>query len=215
MKPFRAFGTIKLIFAAAFAMLAFTKMSRAAPIVGTEDSSAPKGTTILLIRHAEKPDAGPGLSPEGEKHALAYVPFFSAYQLGSRHLTVDALFAAADSDGSARPRLTLTPLSQALKRPINTDFIGKKYDDLAHTLLTKDFSGKTVVICWKHGEIVQLAAALGVKPASLPAKAQWPLTWPEDQFGWVLQIVYDDSGNVDLANTLCITQPALTTASKR
>ena len=213
MKQFPSFRTIEFVCAAALVFFAGTKTTHAAPLDG-KVSTSPKGTVVLLIRHAEKPDKGTGLSPAGEEHARAYVPFFSDYRFGVRHLTVDALFAAADSDGSARPRLTLTPVSQALKKPINADFIGKKYDDLAHQLLTSEFSGKTVVICWKHGEIMQLAAALGVNPASLPAKAHWPLTWPEDQFGWVLQIVYDDSGNLDVANTVCITEPVLGTIAK-
>ena len=213
MKLLPSFRTSAFACTAALVIFACPQTTQAAPSDG-KVSTSPKGTVILLIRHAEKPDTGTGLSPAGEAHARAYVPFFSDYRCGSRRLTVDALFAAADSAGSARSRLTLTPVSQALKKPINTDFTGKKYDALAQHLRTSEFSGKTVVICWKHGEIMPLAAALGVNPASLPAQAHWPRIWPEDQFGWILQIVYDDSGNVDVANTVCITGPAPSTTAK-
>src|SRR5437870_2950563 len=70
--------------------------------------------TILIIRHAEKPDSGPGLTPAGHERAEAYVQYFKTFTLDSKPLKLDALFAAADSEKSHRPRLTLEPLSKAL-----------------------------------------------------------------------------------------------------
>lgn len=184
----------------------FAASSRALPTVNPAVS---KNTVILLIRHAEKPESGTGLAPDGEKHAQAYVSFFNPYHLGAQSLTIDALFAATDSEGSFRPRLTITPLSAALKLPVNTDYDGKGYDRLAEHLRAADYKGKTVVICWKHGEILDLAKALGVKAEDLPASAHWPAEWPVDQYEWLLQIVRDEAGAIDLANTICITKPAL------
>ena len=183
-----------------------------APSVGAKppvDPAVSKNTVILLIRHAEKPDSGTGLAPDGEKRAQAYVSFFSPYHLGAQPLTIDALFAATDSEGSARPRLTITPLSTALKLPLNTGFDGKGYDRLAKHLRADEYKGKTVVICWKHGEILDLAQALGVKAEELPASAHWPAEWPIDQYDWLLQIVRDEAGAIDPAKTLRITKPAL------
>ena len=164
---------------------------------------------ILLIRHAEKPGSGAGLSPMGEKRAAAYVDFFTHYRLRGQPLTIGALFAAKDSENSARPRLTLTPLSKALRLPLNTGYEGQKFDRLASHLRRNDYKGRTVVLCWKHGEILALAKALGVNSEKLPATAQWPAEWPAGEFHWILQIVRDESGAIDPADTLCITEPAL------
>ena len=196
------------VIAVALAMVSCVKPPHPPALDHSAPSFGVQNAVILLIRHAEKPASGKGLSSEGEEHAQTYVPLFSDYQIGARHLKVEALFAAADSPESARPRLTLTPLSQSLKLPINTSFLAKNYDGLAHHLLTSEFSGKTVVVCWKHGEMMHLAAALGVEAAALPSAAHWPSSWPDNQFGWVLQISYDDSGKIDVTNTCCITPPA-------
>jgi hypothetical protein len=168
-----------------------------------------KNSVFLLIRHAEKPDSGRDLSPEGTKHAKAYVRLFSQYHAGPRLLTIDALFAAADSKASARPRLTLTPLAEALHLPIGTEYEDKQTAKLASRLLGDEFDGKTVVICWKHGEIMSLANALVGNPSALPREAHWPEAWPEDEFSWILQIVFDAAGKLDVASTYCIQHPAL------
>src|SRR5271170_7271252 len=76
------------------------------------NASPLQDAVILIIRHAEKPKAGPDLSPEGVQRAEAYVNYFKSFQVNSQPLTLDYLFAAADSKNSIRPRLTLTPLSE-------------------------------------------------------------------------------------------------------
>ncbi|MCG2991082.1 hypothetical protein, partial [Escherichia coli] len=70
--------------------------------------------TIAIIRHGEKPDSGTGLSPAGEKRAQAYSAYFQHLTLDGRPFRPDTLIATADSKNSARERLTLEPLSQAL-----------------------------------------------------------------------------------------------------
>src|SRR5271155_5377145 len=69
---------------------------------------------ILIIRHAEKPESGMDLTPTGEQRARAYVDYFKNFQIDSQPFKLDRLIATADSKNSHRPRLTLTPLSQAL-----------------------------------------------------------------------------------------------------
>ena len=195
------------------AVCVFFILSRFCGAEPRDNSVVPRNSVILLIRHAEKPESGTGLTPDGERRAQAYVNFFNPYHFGARPLTIDALFAAKDSEGSARPRLTVTPLSNALKLPLNTDYDGKGYDRLAKRLRADDYKGKTVLICWKHGEILDLAKALGVKPEDLPATARWPSEWPAEEFRWILQIVRDESGAIDPANTFCVTEPALNPGS--
>jgi len=168
----------------------------------------PKNSVFLLIRHAEKPDYGPGLTPRGEKHAQAYVRFFKNFHVGPRLLKIDALFAAADKDNSERPRLTLVPLSADLGLPIQVEYGEKQIDKLAKHLLSKA-DGKTVVICWRHGSILELADALGATARVLRPRTKWPLDWPDNEYRWVLQIVYDAKGQIDHDNTFCIREPSI------
>ncbi len=143
------------------------------------------------------------------KRAESYVRFFSKYHVGARPLTIDALFAATDSKASFRPRLTLTPLSQAIHLPIHTEYEDKQTDALAQRLLSQEFEGKNVIVCWKHGQIMALANALIGNSSALPKHAHWPETWPEDQYDWILQVVHGDDGSLDVANTYCVQHPAL------
>ena len=168
----------------------------------------PKNSVFLIIRHAEKPESGSGLTPLGEKHARAYVRFFKNYHVGPRPLKIDALFAAADKESSARPRLTLVPLAEELNLPIQVAYGDKHVEQLAKHLLSKA-EGKTVLICWRHGSILELADALGATTRVLRPRTKWPSDWPDNEYRWVLQIVYDANGKLDLENTFCIREPSI------
>ncbi|HUD83961.1 MAG TPA: hypothetical protein VMQ67_10685, partial [Candidatus Saccharimonadales bacterium] len=78
-----------------------------------EDFAGLKDAVVLVIRHAEKPENGKALSPEGVERAKAYVHYFQSFQVYGKPLKLDSLFAASDSKKSIRPRLTLEPLSRA------------------------------------------------------------------------------------------------------
>jgi hypothetical protein len=147
--------------------------------------------TILIIRHAEKPDLGTDLSPEGERRAEAYVEYFSKFTVDSQPLHLDYLIAAADSKQSERPRLTLKPLSKALHLPINLKYEDKSYLDLVADLRAKDH-GQAILICWHRGIIPDLVQALGGDPLLLLPGGVWPV----DQFSWVLQLRFDHQGRL-------------------
>jgi hypothetical protein len=87
-----------------------------------------RDVTVLIVRHAEKPPQGNGLSPQGEQRALAYATYFDPWQQAAESLTPDRLIATKDSMESWRPRLTLTPLSQrlgvAIEQPFADDQVG-------------------------------------------------------------------------------------------
>jgi len=155
------------------------------------DSTGLKDTVVLVIRHAEKPASGDYLTPVGEQRAAAYVGYFRNYTIDGRPITLDHLFAAADSKGSRRPRLTLTPLSKATGLAIDTKFTAEQYNELADALRAKSH-GEHILICWHHGEIPQLLQALGANPDKLLPKGKWPDT----VFGWMIQLRYDNKGQL-------------------
>jgi hypothetical protein len=148
-------------------------------------------TTVLIIRHAEKPDSGPGLTPAGEARAQAYVGYFEHFSVDGQPMTPNALYAAADSKSSMRPRLTIEPLSQALGLPIDSQFADKQTKDIADALRTTAH-GNRVLIAWHHGEIPKLIHDLGGDSASLIPGDKWP----SDVFGWVVVLRYDHQGRL-------------------
>src|ERR1700704_3991187 len=75
--------------------------------LAADSQDGPKDAVVLIIRHAEKPDTGPGLSPSGQQRAEAYKDYFKNFTVDSKPLRVDAIFAAKDSKESERPRLTV------------------------------------------------------------------------------------------------------------
>ena len=145
-------------------------------------------STVLLIRHAEKPDSGKGLSSMGQARADGYAAYFPNLPIHPQG-HYDHLYASKDSEESHRPELTLTPLAHALDMKVETPHLDKHYAKLADDLLnpSKDYSNENIVICWHHGEILNLANLLLEKnpPSDLPTK------WPGDVFGWLLWISYD------------------------
>jgi hypothetical protein len=156
-----------------------------------EKSSALQNTVILVIRHAEKPDDGDGLSAEGETRARAYVNYFKNFTVGGQPLKLDYLFVAADSKASHRPRLTIEPTSKALVLAIDDRFKNKDFQKLAEEIRSKPH-GKTILIAWHHGEIPELLDALGADTDKALPNGKWP----EDVFGWLIQLRYDANGQL-------------------
>jgi len=132
-----------------------------------------------------------GLTQEGQERAKAYVGYFRNFKVGARPFHVDYLFATADSKKSARERLTVEPLSQALKLTIDNRFKNGEFSELADALRAKHY-GNDILICWHHGKIPNLVQALGGDSEKLIPGGKWP----ETQFGWVIQLVFDRRGNL-------------------
>lgn len=149
-------------------------------------------TTVLIVRHGEKPDSGPGLSPEGEARAQAYVTYFRPFMLDGVAFRPDMLVASADSKSSARERLTLTPLSQALKLPIDQRFADHEVQNLVAALSTESH-GKSILIAWHHGQLGKLIKAFGADPKALLPSGKWP----DDVFNWVVVLRFDHTGQLE------------------
>ena len=140
-----------------------------------------KNTTVLIIRHAEKPETGKNLSPAGVKRAQAYVGFFRSLTVNSHPVKLDHLFAAQESKNSDRSRETLLPLSNALHLKIHSKFDLSESQELADKV-RRTYSGETVLICWHHGVIPDLLKAFGVNPKALLPGANGRMT---SLVGWL------------------------------
>jgi len=130
---------------------------------------ATRPAQIILFRHAEKPadKANPHLSPEGVRRARKLVGFLATNPVVNKYGKPVAIFATKttkDDDGQ-RTQETVAPAAAALKLAVQTPFLGKDYKQIAKLILGNPaYAGKTVVICWNHEVMPELAAELGVSP---------------------------------------------------
>src|SRR5262252_1066565 len=164
----------------------------------------PKNSVILIIRHAENPADGHGLSPRGEERAKAYKNYFLNLTVDSKRKEPQAVLVAADSKHSHRPRLTVQPFAKAANLPIDNRFSNKQPADLAAELRA-NYQGKVVLICWHHGQIPALLRALGAAPATLLPNGKWP----RDVYDWVIMVSFDENGHLIPENTKRITEHLL------
>jgi hypothetical protein len=159
--------------------------------------------TILLIRHAEKPEPGGdngvdstgasdanSLTPRGWQRAGTWVHVF-APPSGQNALLPrpDAVFAsapekhhksAAGAEGSKsrRPLETITPLAAKLKLEVDLRFAKGDEESLAAALSETD---GVVLVCWQHEKIAAIARGLAPVPQNVPVH------WPEDRFNVVFR----------------------------
>jgi hypothetical protein len=151
--------------------------------------------TILLMRHAEKPEdrRDPGLAEAGRRRAerlAVYIP--------ETFGPPDLLLAAADTPDSHRPRLTLEPLA-AVRRLDVGEFPDRQSEAFARKLLAEPmFARKRVVVSWRHDALPALARALGAPEGLCPDP------WPDELYDLLLRFDYGANGN---ARSSVLTQP--------
>lgn len=171
----------------AFALLLATTPTGCAP---RPDAPPVRPHAILLIRHAEKPDdpTDVHLSPTGRKRAEALPDLFAKSAARPDPLPrPDVIFAAAASKRSNRSAETVAPLAKALKLDVHTKYDSDDYAKLAAELRSDArYDGKTVLVCWHHGTLPELAAALGA--TGVPEK------WKDAAFDRVWVVTFDAAG---------------------
>lgn len=173
----------------------FTSIVILCSIAGLQAQETPNhlaNSTVLVIRHAEKPAAGASLNPEGVARADKYAHYFHPFVIDGAAIPISALYAGSDAPDSMRPRLTLEPLSQATGLPLNVKFSTSEPDALAHALATEPH-GDHVLIAWRHKRIPALLSALGAAPTRLLPGG----TWPDAVYDWVILLHFDAAGHVD------------------
>ena len=159
--------------------------------VVADAQEGPKNSVVLIIRHAENPADGHGLSPRGEERAKAYKNYFQNFTVDGKRREPEAVLVAADSKQSHRPRLTVEPFAKAANLPIDNRFANRQPADLAAELRA-NYQGKVILVCWHHGQIPDLLRALGVAPETLLPNGKWPKT----VYDWVIMAGFDESGRV-------------------
>lgn len=131
---------------------------------------------MVILRHGEKPGdpvapddpADPNLAPAGVMRANML-----ATLIPNSFGRPDFLVAAANSNKSHRPVETLEPLANKLD--FQADKFVQTYPNDSYPALVADllaeprYSGKLIIVCWHHGNIPQLALALGATPGQLAA----------------------------------------------
>jgi hypothetical protein len=154
--------------------------------------------TLLIIRHAEKPDEGfpgSGFTEQGDTDSKSLVIrgwqrtgawaglFGSGW--GGVDYPIPALIYAATPGGqqnhgpSNRPAETVAPLGAKLELTVNTKYgLGDEAD------LMRDVLGRSgiVLICWEHHAIIT-----DILPAILSVSGHLPKKWNGDRFDVVLR----------------------------
>jgi hypothetical protein len=149
------------------------------------------GATIFIIRHAEKTGVGTGLSAAGAMRADAYATYFEHLKLDGLPVHINSLVASTDSEKSARPRLTLEPLSGATGMPIIQPCSSGNVGCLVDWLRAQP-ARQTTLISWHHSKIDRILTALGVSQHDVLPGGRWP----SDFFDWVIALRFDKSGHL-------------------
>jgi len=176
-------------------------LSSATNAPAAKDQGGLRNTTVLIIRHAEKPPTGFELTPAGIARANAYTNYFKDLRLDGKPVKLEHLFAAADSANSHRSRLTLEPLARVLAQPLDQRFATKQGPALADELRAKPH-GAQILICWHHNQVANLLTALGADPAKLLPNGQWP----DEVFNWMIELRFDAEGHLPPGAAKCVNE---------
>jgi hypothetical protein len=158
------------------------------PSARPQDSKQSAPWQVLLIRHAEKPPdeaMSVDLSSVGKKRAEALPDLFKESNSRPKPFsTPDFIFATRNTKHSHRPLETVTPLARKLNLTVNTDYADDEFAKLAdHVLKNPKYANKTVLICWHHGTLPQLARKLRAADAPDRIKGSvfdriWQIDYP-------------------------------------
>jgi phosphohistidine phosphatase SixA len=146
-------------------------------------SARAAGLPSLFVAALPQPSCK--LSHKDEEFIGAYRPIPTKGNT-PRFPTPSCLFATQTSKDSNRPIETVTPLATALGIHIDDDYADddKDINTMTNAILTESaFAGKTVLVCWHHGNIPNIAKALGIsKPPKWDGKVfdrVWQITFPK------------------------------------
>ena len=133
---------------------------------------------IVLIRHAEKPFKGDGLTCKGINRSRELVPV-----LYSRFGLPAAIYVPDKGKGDTkRSRMyqTVLPFATKYHLPVSADFHEDELGELAQAILRQR---GVVLVVWEHGGIPKIARKLGVREDGLH--------WKDDDYDsiWIVRYV--------------------------
>lgn len=146
-------------------------------------------STIVFLRHGEKPDNNSGqLTCKGLNRALQ-LPSVLLSQYGKP----DAIYASAPKENktgsSLRPLTTITPTAIRLSQAIDLHYHAEQTDGLVDALLKGQGSNHLTFVSWEHKNLVvaaqKLVKKIGGDPAVVPK-------WPGSDFDSLYIIKLDD-----------------------
>jgi hypothetical protein len=144
-------------------------------------SKGPK--RIVIVRHAEKPASKiPHLALRGEMRAIGLS------RLLPQLVKPDFVFASTSTRHSNRPYETIRPTADKLGLDVSTKYADKETKKIGKDLRKKKFKGKTILICWHHGQMPKLIRALGHRS---PYDK-----WPDEVFDRIINIDADGLTNL-------------------
>lgn len=158
---------------------------------------------VIMIRHAEKnnsdhaekKNSNDELSLKGKERAAALVPYFLETPELITFNKPAAIYASIPPKPATSQRSldTVRPLADLLKIPIRDTFESNDYKRMVEEI-KKDptFTGKTVLICWEHNYIPEIARAFGA--------FQTPATWPASAFDRTWVITFQPTGKAIFHN---------------
>jgi hypothetical protein len=144
---------------------------------------------VIIIRHAEKPEAGNDLSLQGRERAAALAPFFLETDAVLKFKNPVAIYAQAQkrAGSSLRSVNTVKPLANKLGLTINENFERDDYKNMVKEIMGREaYEGHTVLICWEHKVIPNMAQEFGVMDA--------PKVWHGREFDrvWIITFRPDE-----------------------
>jgi len=152
---------------------------------------------VIIIRHAEKPATpeGDSLSTKGRERAAAMVPYFMETKELITNGTPFAIYATSPSKANTSRRSieTVTPLAEKLGLTLKSGFEFDDYKKMVDEIKNDaSYHDKTVLICWEHSHIPEIARAFGA--------LQTPGRWLNEVFDRDWVISFSKTGRATFQN---------------
>lgn len=151
-----------------------------------------KPKTILILRHAEKPQDKNNeyLSVKGHERAASL-----AYYMPDAFGHIDYIFAAGigKHSHSHRPVDTITPLADILGKKVHQKYLKDDYKNMITHIFSKPekYTNSQIVVCWEHKDIASIAKDFGT--TNVPSTP-----WPKSCFDLVWKLTLQNDGSYHL-----------------
>ena len=135
---------------------------------------------VILIRHGEKPVVGDELNARGWQRARALPLYFALQPELNRFGAPAALYAMIPpaKGGSVRAIQTLMPTSDFFAKPIVQKYVREQIVPLVTEIWTNPlYEGKSLIICWEHKMIPEIARTFGFKLAPDWSRETFDRSW--------------------------------------